>query len=182
MNHFICLEGVDGVGKTEVGKLLAQKLGYVYYKSPGGPFALARTMVDIDIDPLTRYFFYRSAVQHDSRMIRILLNKSGVVCDRYIYSTHAFHAAMDPHIGGLFELTNLVMPEYVFVLTAREDVRLARLKNRSDATALDFNRPVQEKADRLFKGFGHPVIDTSDNTVEQTVEHIVINFLKGRNI
>lgn len=182
MNHFICLEGVDGVGKTEVGKLLAQKLGYIYYKSPGGPFALARTMVDIDIDPLTRYFFYRAAVQHDSRMIGILLNKSGVVCDRYIYSTHAFHAAMDSHIGGLFELTNLVMPEYVFVLTAREGVRLERLKNRSDAIALDFNQPVQEKADRIFRGFGHPMVDTSDNTVEQTVEYILANYLKGGNL
>lgn len=182
MNHFICLEGVDGVGKTEIGKLLAQKLGYVYYKSPGGPFALARTMVDTDIDPLTRYFFYRAAVQYDSRMIGILLNKSGVVCDRYIYSTHAFHAAMDSHIGGLFELTNLVMPEYVFILTAREDVRLARLKNRSDAIALDFNLPVQEKADRIFRGFGHPMVDTSDNTVEQTVEYILANYLKGGNL
>lgn len=182
MNHFICLEGVDGVGKTEVGKLLAQKLDYVYYKSPGGPFALARTMVDIDIDPLTRYFFYRAAVQHDSRKISVLLGESGVVSDRYIYSTFAFHEAMDSHIGGLFELTSLIMPDYVFVLTAREDVRLARLKNRSDVTALDFNKPVQDKADRIFRGFGHPVVDTSDNTVEQTVEYILANFLKGGNI
>lgn len=182
MSHFICLEGVDGVGKTEVGKLLAQKLGYVYYKSPGGPFALARTMVDIDIDPLTRYFFYRAAVQYDSRAIGILLTKSGVVSDRYIYSTFAFHEAMDSHVGALFELTNLVMPEYVFVLTAREDVRFARLRNRSDATALDFNQPVQEKADRIFRGYGHPMVDTSDTTVEETVEYLLTHFLKGGKI
>lgn len=74
------------------------------------------------------------------------------------------------------------MPEYVFVLTAREDIRLERLKNRSDAIALDFNQPVQEKAERIFRGFGHPIIDTSGNTVEQTVEYILANFLKGGNI
>lgn len=35
MSTFICLEGVDAVGKTEVSKCLAKKLGYQYYKSPG---------------------------------------------------------------------------------------------------------------------------------------------------
>jgi len=67
MTIFICVEGVDAVGKTEVGKCLAERLGYQYYKSPGGLFSSARSIVDTDVDPLTRYFFYRAATQHDSK-------------------------------------------------------------------------------------------------------------------
>ncbi len=178
MSLFICLEGVDAVGKTEVSKLLAARLGYQYYKSPGTQFATVRDLVDKDVDPLTRYFFYRAATQHDSRCIRELLKTSGVVCDRYIYSTFAFHGAMDSHIQSLFELTQLVMPDYTFVLTAKEDVRTSRLLGRRDVKELERNLPLQRQADRIFKTFGHPVVDTSNTSVEEAVE-IVISHLKA---
>lgn len=167
MNPFICLEGVDAVGKTEVAKYLATKLGYSYYKSPGEPFASVRKMVDESVDPLTRYFFYRSATQHDSRSIANLLTASGVVCDRYIYSTFAFHGAMDPLIQSLFELTGLRMPDQTFLLVAREEIRAARLRARTDANALDLNVVLQRRSNQIFQTFGLTLVDTSDTTVEE---------------
>lgn len=181
MSLFICLEGVDGVGKTEIGQLLAQRLGYVYYKSPGGPFAQARAMVDQDVDPLTRYFFYRAASQHDSHKIRQILDVSGVICDRYIYSTFAFHGAMDAQIQPLFELTQLVMPDHTFVLTAREEIRTARLQARPNIGSLELNVALQRRVDRLFQTYGHKVVDTSDTTVAEAADLIIdfINPSKG---
>lgn len=176
MHRFICLEGVDGVGKTEISKSLAARLGYQYYKSPGAVFASVRDLVDRDVDPLTRYFFYRAATQHDSRAISEILKSSGVVCDRYIYSTFAFHGAMDPQIPPLFDLTQLLMPDHAFVLTAREEVRIARLNCRIDVKETERNLALQYQADRLFKTFGHTTIDTSDTTVEEATE-IIINCL-----
>lgn len=173
MNLFICLEGVDAVGKTEVSKCLAIKMGYQYYKSPGNPFAAVRGIVDNDIDPLTRYFFYRAATQHDSRVLTEMLEVSGVVCDRYIYSTFAFHGAMDNHIQSLFELTQLVMPNNTFLLSAREDVRERRLRERLDPKALELNLALQRQAERIFKTFGHPIIDTSDTSVEEATNLIL---------
>lgn len=182
MSLFVCIEGVDGVGKTEVSKRLADRLGYKYYKSPGGKFASARSIVDDEVDPLTRYFFYRAATQYDSQRIRQLLQSSGVVCDRYIYSTFAFHGAMDAQIQSLFEITRLVMPDHVFVLTAREKVRLQRLKNRSDTNDLDFNISLQRQADRIFKSYTHEIIDTSDTTVDETVDVILSHLPKELKI
>jgi len=94
MPVFICIEGLDASGKTSISQALARVLGASYYKSPGGPYAEARKIVDEVVDPLTRYFFYRAAVQYDSGVIRNLLTRTSVVCDRYIYSTIACHAAM----------------------------------------------------------------------------------------
>lgn len=173
MSVFICLEGVDGVGKTEISKRLAEHLGYRYYKSPRGKFASARSIVDEEVDPLTRYFFYWAATQYDSKKIAQILLSSGVVCDRYIYSTFAFHGAMDAQIQSLFELTQLVMPDHVLVLTAREEVRLLRLQKRPDTNALDFNLPLQRQADRIFRTFAHQIIDTSDTTIDEAVQAIL---------
>lgn len=87
MPLFICLDGIDGTGKTTTARVLARQLNAMYYKSPGGMFAKARYMVDGDgIDPLTRYFYYRAATQYDSQAISRILAYSAVVCDRYIYS------------------------------------------------------------------------------------------------
>lgn len=180
MNSFICLEGVDAVGKTEISTYLAEKLGYRYYKSPGGLFASARGIVDDEVDPITRYFFYRAATQHDSRKIAELLASSGVVCDRYVYSTFAFHGAMDAKIQSLFELTGLLMPTHTFVLTAREDVRLQRLHAREGVKDLELNLPLQRQADRIFKTFGHDVIDTSNTTVEEAAGLILSRINEGK--
>ncbi|OGG51348.1 hypothetical protein A2704_03750 [Candidatus Kaiserbacteria bacterium RIFCSPHIGHO2_01_FULL_54_36b] len=179
MNPFICLEGVDAVGKTEVAKCLATRLGHSYYKSPGEPFASVRKMVDESVDPLTRYFFYRSATQHDSKCIASLLATSGLVCDRYIYSTFAFHGAMDPLIQSLFELTGLRMPDHTFLLVTREEVRARRLQTRLDANALDLNIALQRRADRIFRTFGLTVIDTSDTTVEEAAGLILAQLGSG---
>ncbi len=180
MTIFICIEGVDAVGKTEVGKRLAERLGYQYYKSPGGLFSSARSIVDTDVEPLARYFFYRAATQHDSKKIGEILKTSGVVCDRYIYSTFAFHGAMDTQIQSLFEITQLVMPDYTFILTAREEVRKKRLRSRKNVNDLELNLPLQRQADRIFKTFGHSVIDTSDATVEETTDLILASLnLRG---
>ena len=173
MSLFVCLEGVDCVGKTTVAELLARRINAAYYKSPGGVYAKERKIVDESINPLRRYFYYRAAVQYDSGMIADLLKISPVVCDRYIYSTFAVHAAMDAKIQALFEVTGLVIPDYVFLLTADERVRRKRLAQRLNATALESNFLLQEKADELFKLQGHPVIDTTSTTVDEVVEIIL---------
>ena len=131
---FICIEGVDG--ESTVAQALCEKLQAIYYKSSGGGFAQARQIVDEIVDPLTRYFFYRAAVQHDSGVIRSLLNMASVVCDRYIYSTFAFHMAMDERIQSLFETTDLIMPDRVILLTADKEVRRRRILQKPKTSAL----------------------------------------------
>lgn len=179
MSVFICIEGIDAAGKTSVSQALAQALGASYYKSPGGPYAEARKIVDEVVDPLTRYFFYRAAVQYDSGAIRNLLKNTSVVCDRYIYSTIVCHAAMDERIQRLFEVTGLVMPDHVFVLTADEDVRVKRLVERPTVSTVEHNLALQRKIDKLFRAQGHPVIDTTHTRVEDVVDIILKQLKEG---
>ena len=173
MSLFVCIEGLDAAGKTTVSRALARALKARYYKSPGGPYAKARKIVDKVVDPLTRYFFYRAAVQYDSGVIRNILKEKSVVCDRYIYSTVVCHVAMDERIQSLFEMTGLVMPDYVFVLTADEDVRVKRLAKRRAISVVERNLPLQRKIDQLFKAQGHPMIDTTHTKVKGVVEMIL---------
>lgn len=60
MSMFICIEGVDASGKTSVSQALAQHIEAHYYKSPGGPYAEARTIVDEFIST-HKIFFLQSS-------------------------------------------------------------------------------------------------------------------------
>lgn len=183
MTLFICLEGIDGTGKTTTARALARQLNAMCYKSPGGMFAKVRHMVDGDgIDPLTRYFYYRAATQYDSQVISRILAYSTVVCDRYIYSTIAYHSAMDPRIEGLKDMTGLVIPDHTFLLTANEEVRLERLSDRQKISNLEENSLLQRKADRIFMTQGHTVIDTSEIPVHEVVELILQHLQQKRSL
>jgi dTMP kinase len=177
MSRFICIEGLDGVGKTKITRLVADRLGYQYYKCPGAKFAAIRHVMDEHTDPLTRYFFYRAANQEDSRAIAQLLRTvPGVVCDRYIYSTIATHAALDERVWSLSECTGLIIPDYVYLLTTRQEVRLARLQRRAHTHKQDFDLVFQRRVEANFRSFGHPIIDNSDLAVEETVNIILASI------
>lgn len=178
---FICLEGVDCVGKTTVAQALAAELGAAYYKSPGGDYAERRFEVDRSYAPRERYLFYRDAVRYDSATIMELLKESSVVCDRYIYSTFAVHAALDPSLQTLFESTNVLLPDHVFLLVADEDVRIARLQARPFHSGSDDDLALQRSAERYFREQGHTIIDTSALTVEQTKKGI-LRLLVARGV
>ena len=169
--RFICIEGLDGVGKTQVAKCLSEKLSYQYYRSPGGNFDKARVMVDDgSLDPLTRYFFFRAASQYDSGMIADILETSGVVCDRYIFSTLAYHSAMDTRVSSLFETTGLLMPDCVILLVADEEARRHRLQIRPHVTKIETDFALQLKIDAIYRSLVGEVVDTTHTTIEQATE------------
>lgn len=111
-------------------------------------------------------------------MIRDLLKTRSVVCDRYIFSTQLCHAAMDERIRDLFEVTGLIMPDQVFILTAEEKVRNERLSQRGVATLLEKDFPFQRKVEKLFQALNYPVIDTTNTRVEDVVALITKTLRK----
>ena len=177
MSRFICIEGVDAAGKTSVSSALAQQLNAAYYKSPGNPFADFRHHVDGQIDPLTRYFFYRAAVQHDSKVIAQQLEQGPVICDRYIYSTLAFHIVLDARVEKISDFTGLLIPDLTVVLTTNREARVQRLAGRGRMTTLEMDLDFQDRVDQVFRSMGHPVIDTSELAVEQTTA-IILEMLR----
>lgn len=176
---FISIDGVDGVGKTTVAKLLAADGFFQYHKSPAGAFAQLRKEVDAHATPLERYCFYRVANQFDSMQVCRLLETGSVVCDRYTSSTIAYHVVMDPRIRDIHDDTELLKPDFAFLLGARSEVRDRRIRNRlevlSDAT-LEQDRIFLDRVAETFMSLDLIYVDTSDITVSEivaTIKHIV---------
>ncbi|GDX83818.1 hypothetical protein LBMAG42_56290 [Deltaproteobacteria bacterium] len=176
---FVVIEGVDGVGKSSVVRALSARLGATAYKSPGGPFALARPLVDEGLDGLTRYYFFRAAVQYDSACISKLLEQAPVVCDRYIESTRVCHAIRDPRVWALDAGAALLKPTRTFVLTAHPDVIARRLLSRPERGHDEQDLAFILRCDALFRTLGHPVLDTSTTTADTIADRIVADLERG---
>ncbi len=176
MNTFISLDGVDGVGKTTVAKLLAIDGSFHYHKSPSGSFVQLREEIDVHATPLERYCFYRLSTQFDSAQIEQLLATRSVVCDRYIASTAAYHIAMDARIRGVHTEEGLLKPHFAFLLGARSEVRDKRIFERakmlSDAK-LERDSKFLDQVAEIFTSFGLIYIDTSDVTAEEVATTIM---------
>lgn len=179
---FISLDGVDGVGKTTVAKLLATDGSFQYHKSPAGPFAQLRKEVDAHATSLERYCFYRLATQFDSTQISQLLKINSVVCDRYIASTAAYHIAMDARIRVIHNDEGLLKPHFAFLLGARSEVRDKRLLERAKVSSdikIERNSAFLDRVAELFMSFDLIYIDTSDITAEEVAKTIKRIVAKG---
>ncbi len=179
-NHvFISLDGVDGVGKTTVAKLLADEGSFRYYKSPSGPFVQLRKEVDAHASPLERYCFYRLATQFDSEQISQLLETCPVVCDRYIASTLAYHITMDARIRVIHNDVGLLKPHFAFLLGTRSEIRDKRILERVNAVSdlkLEGNSVLLDMVAETFMSFNLTYIDTSDipaDNVVMAIKHII---------
>jgi thymidylate kinase len=174
-NIFISIDGVDGVGKTTVAKLLGADKQFQYHKSPAQPFAQLRTEIDTHATPLERYCFYRLSVQNDSTRVTELLQRGSVVCDRYIASTAAYHFALDPRIKMIHQEAQILKPDYAFLLTARTKVRDRRLRERAQMHGdlkLEQDSCFLDRVEVIFRSFGLIEIDTSDSSPDIVVEKI----------
>lgn len=139
-HKFIIVEGMDGTGKSTVVRQLAQVIGARAVSSVPTVLDPLRPWVDASASLETRYAFYRFAVSSMADEVDRLLRHQPVVCDRWIYSTLAYHAALglgvdEDEVGGLAS-----MPDHAFLLTAPSATRSTRINARS----------ANSHADRLF--------------------------------
>ncbi len=181
---FVSLDGVDGVGKTTVAKILAADGSFQYLKSPSGPFAELRKEVDAHATPLERYCFYRLATQYDSDEIGKLLKTTSVVCDRYIASTAAYHFTMDPRIRLIHCDELLLKPHFPLLLSATSEIRDARILQRVGAThdaRLERDSALLDRIAGVFQSLGLIEIDTNGIRAEEVAETIRHIVARGEN-
>ncbi|QJD57606.1 deoxynucleoside kinase [Pseudomonas sp. gcc21] len=131
--RFIVLEGLDGVGKSTLARVLASRLDAQFMSTPGDSFKDIRglAIAAFGDDQLAKALFYTATVSCEGRKAHMTVNQGrSVVMDRYWASTVAYAKAR----GVAADLDaigpHLVSPDIIVLITLDETTRLARLAQR----------------------------------------------------
>ena len=178
---FIVIEGVDGSGKTSVGKILAERLRAVYYKTPSGLWQKYRRIVE-NKNPLLRFTYYLFATICSSFEISGILKKKSVVCDRYIYSTWCHHFVYGCRFLKLMPVHSFPVkkPDLIFYLSVSDNERERRISMRKGNTEKDKDSLTLMEIQKNFSKISNmKKIDTTNCKVSEVVEKIyseVLNY------
>lgn len=179
MKQFFNFEGLSGVGKTTITQMVAKQLSAFLMVTPPKPYADCRELIDTNVSPEARFYFYLSGVLHASAIVKEQLHTTHVVCDRYLPSTIAYHRAMgvDTNIFLTEEVKKkIIMPTKTFLLQCSdEDERKFRMNKRG----MSFNdkdelkRALDKQVLTTYQEFSPIVIETAHRTKEVIVEEII---------
>jgi dTMP kinase len=142
-NKLIVFEGIDGVGKTTIALKLKRVLKdrgipvvfYEDYELKHPNFSPLKPLVK-KIPITGSHLFYLASSIYKSQEIKKLLKKYWVICDRYFYSTNANHKARGSTLKTE-TLSDLLKPDYVFLLTVNEKIRQKRVQQKLYITKSD---------------------------------------------
>ena len=185
MNH-ISIEGMDGVGKSTICKLLAERLGYLFVEKP------LHYLLDDNDDEIKQYQKVAKRVNANANrdftawyygLNNIYLYErfkdQDIVTDRHIVSNYCWSGT-----EGNDDIYNLILkkigkPKLTVILYATPESILSRLKKR------DIHDPDIEKVSKSEKAYErmiyfcetkrleYIVIDTSNKTPKEAVDLIL---------
>lgn len=180
-NKLIVFEGIDGVGKTtialELKKALMKRgipvIFYEEYELKHPVFNSIKSVVK-KIPITGSHLFYLASSIYKSQVIKKLLERHWVICDRYFYSTNAFHKASGSSLE-IKPLNDLLKPDFAFILTIGEKLRSQRVKQKSLITKSDLipkkAGSLPYKMENLLKKMNLINIDNS-LPIEETIQKI----------
>lgn len=160
---FIVLEGLSGTGKTTLARELATTLEGVYYRTPPAPFAALRDAVDEHFGPASRYLFYLAGLVRAAEEITALLRRTAVVCDRYLATTHCWHAVIGAPVLDDYANLELPIPDLTILITCAEGERQRRLQRRG-LTINDRAEAAPGREEALLAGYRGLAPMEIDNT------------------
>lgn len=188
MDDIIIMEGPDGVGKTTMSKLTAEKIGGVYYHTPPDYFKERCQAMDSRgiIYDETRFFLYLESVLFASEKIQQLAKNNGqpVVVDRWIWTTLAYHFAFNPQLHEKWKnnwsslTADLIKPKLqILLLISNDEIWLKRITERGidkcDKLLVE-NPALRKSIIQLYKNL-NPDFQLIENssTIENTLENIL---------
>ena len=184
----IAIEGVDGVGKTTVCKMLAEKLNFRFIEKP------LHYLFDSD-DDFENYIRIRNYVNVQENKIftswfyglgNIFLyhkfKDENIITDRHFVSNYYWSG--DKSSKPVFDcMINLIgAPNYTFLLYAKEETVKKRLENRNRNDPDVRKTPLIPQAYVKMENFlieykmKYKVIDTTDLDAKKVVD-IILNYL-----
>lgn len=194
---YIVIEGQDGTGKSTQAKMLMdfyQKQGceVIMLEEPDGDLPQAHDLHDMiltrgyDLEPLTNVLLFTAArVELWRKLAEPVLKRGGIVISaRNYWSTLAYQGYGEGvSRSKIIKITKDLLPEkyftpdFGFILTVSDKVRLARqndrgkLKETFEIRPDDFQQKVNAAYPKIAKDFGLHLIDASD-TIEEVFSEI----------
>lgn len=190
---FVCIEGLDGCGKTTQAKLLVDRLkenyDAVYTAEPSqgriGEFVKEYCLHAKDrcSSVIEALLFAADRVEHVQTEIIPALNQGKlVISDRYVYSSLAYQGAAGLNLEWIAKTNEFAMkPDLAVLVDVAPEIAMQRLKpNRSVMENLETLRKVREvylkSAERgeLVRIDGH----ASKRKVAEDILTAVLSFLE----
>ncbi len=195
MGKFICIEGVDGCGKTTQARMLVSNLKrrgfdaiYTTEPSVGNVGRLIRRFV-LDREKrvpiaLEALLFAADRVDHVENGIRALLKQGKiVVCDRYVFSSLAYQGAGGLDLDWIDSVNRFALkPDLALLLDVPPEVVVNRLKSkRSVMENMKNLKKVREVYLSLVKQHRMVLLDADKSVkeVSKSVLAIVLEKLKA---
>ena len=189
---YIVIEGQDGTGKSTQAELLKkyfEKQGkeVVMLEEPDGDLPQAHDLHDMiltrgyNFEPLTNVLLFTAArVELWKKIAEPVLKNGGIVISaRNYWSTLAYQGYGEGvSRSKIIRITKdllpdkYVHPDYGFILTVSDEVRLSRQKNRGKSTETfeqkpnEFQQKVNAAYPKIAKEFGLTIIDASPSIEE----------------
>jgi len=190
-NLIIAIEGIDGVGKTTTAKLLAKELGGEYVHTPLSDFKVCRELFE-NKNPVSRLFFYISALWDAWYEIDKISKEKIVIIDRYLLSTKVYHLVLLKRYAPNF--TNMLKEQFDSITPPRADLNiclkvsentiLQRLRNKDVKfdTKLEKDRTFQNEVAEMFYTLSDVTIDVDNKDPFETVDAIKRFFFQLENL
>lgn len=189
---FICIEGLDGSGKTTQAQMLVEilkkeGLHAVYTAEPSNGFfgkILKETILagDKRFPVVEAVLFAVDRIDHIKSEIKPFLHKGKiVVSDRYLYSSIAYQGATNLPRNWLREINRLaIKPDLTILIDMPAEKVLDRIKGRKSVMeTLHTQRRVREVYLELAEKDGLQIVDgdTTEKKVANRIHEIVLKFL-----
>lgn len=179
---FIVFEGLDGAGKTTLARMLGEQQSLSYCTSIPSNLMPLRSQVDVTSSPIATFHFYSLCNSLRSQEYALQLKSSGIIADRYIFSTLAYHSLlMQQDLSHYLDIVQcdrrFLMPDAIVYVTASKEVINQRIMNRSqdatlqwygDLVTMNFN--LTDSYELVFDLVDIPIvrIDTSKDSIEES--------------
>ena len=192
---FICIEGLDGCGKTTQAKLLAKKLrkshSAVYTAEPSrgkigtyirSSYLYGEKRLSIVLEAL---LFAADRIEHvENEVLPALKGGRLVISDRYVYSSLAYQGAAGLSLDWIEKINeHALQPDLAVFIDVDPEAVVSRLKpKKSVMEDLETQKKVRQiylkfvEDGRLTRIDG----DRSGSEVAEDVYAVVTEFLKAR--
>ena len=190
---FICIEGIDGCGKTTQAKLLTKKLGKshhaIYTAEPSQGkvgtyirnYLYGEKRLSIVLEAL---LFAADRIEHQENEVIPALNEGRlVISDRYVYSSLAYQGAAGLSIEWIEKVNEYALkPDLAVFIDVDLETVMSRLKDKK--SVMENTETLQKVRDvyRMFVSKDELVrIDGNRGEAEvaAALEDVVLKFLKS---